>query len=105
MPGDPIANDGGKLADLQCKTPVVPRRDAKCVFIQADFSAVLARIETTVNAGLRKEIDLRPELRVDEKRQTRIEKIVDLAVDEPRRRLIKMVKFGIGYAAQSRAQI
>ena len=49
MPRDPIADDGGEFANLGGEAAVVPRRDAKRIFIQSDFGAVIARVEPTIN--------------------------------------------------------
>ena len=51
------------------------------------------------------EINLRSVLRVEKERQTGIEEIVDIAVDEARRRLLEVVNFQIESAAQTRAKI
>src|SRR4030095_957427 len=101
MPLNPIAHDRGKLADLQIETAIIPRRETKRIFIKTDFSATSTRVEPAIESLLSKEINLGPDLRVVKESQARIEEIVDLAVDEPRRRLLEMIHFKINSAAQS----
>src|SRR6266566_2792450 len=95
MPRDPITDNGCKLSHLQIETAVIPRRKAERIFIEANLSAVITGIEPTVQPRLSKEINLGPELRIKKQRKTRIEKIVDVAVDESRRWLLEIVKFGV----------
>jgi len=66
---------------------------------------VIAGIEAAIESRLREEINLRPELRVEKQRETRIEEIVDLRVDETRRRLLEVISFKINRAAQSHTKI
>src|SRR4030095_1770960 len=105
MPGDPIAHHGGELADLQSETAILPRRNAQCVFVEPNLSPVIARVKTAIQPRLRKEINLRADLRIEKECQSRIEKIVDFAVDESRRWLLEMIEFKVERAAQSCAQI
>src|SRR5439155_16476173 len=105
MPRHPIANDSSELADLQSETAILPRGNAKCVFVEADLGAVIGRVEPAVKSRLREKINMRPELCVQKQRQTRIEEIVDLAVDETGRRLLEMINFEVDRAAQARANI
>jgi hypothetical protein len=77
VPRDPIADDRCELAELQCKTTVLPRRDSKRILVQANLGAVIGRVEPAVDSRLREEINLRAELRVEKQRETWIEEIVD----------------------------
>src|SRR5438552_10899445 len=104
MPLNPIAHHRGKLADLQIETAVIPRRKTKCIFFEAHLRAARARVEPAIQPRLRKEINLRSGLGVEKECQARIEEVVDLAVDEARRRLLKMVRFKVNCAAQSSAK-
>src|SRR6266567_6483726 len=99
MPRHPVADDGRKLSYLQIKTAIIPRRKAKRVFIEANLSAASSGIEPTIKSRLSKEINLRPELCIEKQRQTRVEEIVDVAIDESRRWLLEIVKFGVDGAA------
>ena len=105
MPRDPIADNGGELAGLKRKTAVLPRRNPKRVFIQTNLSAVIARVKTTIYSRLRKEINLRSDLRVQKECQPRVEKSVDAAVNETGRGLFEMIDLQIERAAQSCTQI
>ena len=105
MPRDPIADNRCEFAGLKRKTAVFPWRNPKCILIQADLSAIIRWIKPTVDSGLREKINVRAKLRVDKKRQTRIEKSVDAAVDQTGRGLFEMVNFQIEGAAQSCAKI
>src|ERR1700730_14891067 len=99
MPRDPIADHGSELTDLQGETAVLPRSNAKCVLIKPDLSALIARIESTIESRLNKKINLGPDLCIEKERQARVEKVVDLAVDESRRWLLKMISLNIDGAA------
>src|ERR1700730_14430668 len=105
MTRDPIADDSGELADLQSQTAILPRRDAKRVFVEPEIGAVIARVEPAIKSRLHEEINLRPDLRVEKQRETRIEEIVDLRIDKTRRRLLEMISFKVNRAAQSRTKI
>src|SRR5437588_12516532 len=99
MAGHKIANNSGKFADLKIQTAIFPGRNAQRIFIQPNGGAVIARIEPAIESRLGKEINLFAELRVEKKRETRIEKIVDPAVDQYRRWLLEMVNFKINRSA------
>ena len=105
MSRHPIANYGREFSDLQIETAVLPRGEPQCVLVEPNLSAVIARVESTIEPRLSEEINLRSVLRVEKERQTGIEEIVDLAVDEARRRLLEVVNFQIESAAQTRAKI
>ena len=85
MARNPIAYNSGELAQLQSEPAVRPWRDAERVFIEPNLSAMVAGIKPTIQPRLRKKINLRPYLGVEKQGQTRIEKVVDAAVDEPGR--------------------
>src|SRR5262249_28925605 len=99
MSRDPISDDGSELADLQCKTAILPWGDSKRVLVQASLSAVIARIEAAVESRLRKEVNLRPDLRVQKQGKAIIEKVVDIRVDQTRSGLLEIIKFQIHCAA------
>lgn len=99
MPRDPVTDNGCELADLESEAAIVPWSEPKCIFIEADLGAVIAGIKTAVKSRLGKEIDLRADLGVEEESQTRVEKIVDFAVDQSRRWLFKMITFDVDCAA------
>ena len=66
---------------------------------------MIARIEAAIDSGLGEEINLRAELRVEKQRETRIEEIVNLGVDETGCGLLEIIEFEINCAAQSGAKI
>src|SRR5689334_4523796 len=101
MTRHPIADDCSEFANLDCKAAIIPWRETQSVFIHADLSAVIAWIKSAIQSGLCKEVDLRAKLRVEEQRPARIEKCVDITVDEVGRRLLKVINFQIEGAAQS----
>ena len=100
MPRHEVTDNGSKLTDLKGKAAVFPWRHTQGVFIEADGSAVIARIEPTIESRLYKEVNLRPDLGVEEERQARVEEIVDLAVDESGRWLLEMITLEVDCAAQ-----
>ena len=104
MPRDPVADDRSELTYLE-REPIVPRRNAKCVLRESNLRAATGGIKAAIEPRLRKKIDVRPDLRVQKEDQPRIKQIVDLAIDQPRRRLIEMVKFQVDRPTQARAQI
>ena len=61
---------------------------------------MVARIEPTIESRLCKEVNLRSKLGVEKQCQTRVEEIVDFAVDESRRRLLEMITYKVNCAAQ-----
>ena len=105
MPRDPIAHHSSELADLQIETSVVPRRYAYCIFIKPDLSAVITWIEPTIESRLRKKINLGPNLCIEKERQPRIEKVVDVAVDESGSWLLEVICFDIYRATQAGSKI
>src|SRR6516162_777400 len=105
MPWNPITDRGSELTNLQAKTSIFPRGNAKGIFIEPDLGTVVARIEPAIESRLREEIHLRTGLGIDKQRETRIEEIVDFRVDETGRRLLEVIKFQIDCATQSCAQI
>ena len=99
MPWNPITDYGSELANLQAKTSIFPRGNAKGIFIEPDLGTVVARIEPPVKSRLRKKINMRPNLCIEKERQARIEKVVDIAIDETGRRLLEIIIFDIDGAA------
>src|SRR4029450_5626847 len=105
MARHPIADDRGELTDLRRETTIIPRRGTQRVFVEPNLSAVIARIKAAIEPRLCKEINLRSDLGVEKKRESRIKEIINIANDQPGRRLFEIVKFQIESAAQSCAQI
>src|SRR5262245_1424864 len=105
MSRDPIADDGCELSDLQRKTTILPWRESKRILIQANLSALVARIESTIASSLREEIHLRTGLRVQKQDDTWIEEIVLRRVDEAGRGLLEIIKLQVDSAAQPRTKI
>ena len=81
MAWDPVTDHGSKLTYLQIEPAVLPRGHAKCIFVQSNLSAVIARVEPAIEPGLRKKVNLTSKLGIEKKCQPRIEKTVYLAVD------------------------
>src|SRR6266513_1187768 len=98
MSWDPITDNGCKLSHLQVETAIIPRRKAKRILIEANMSDAITGGADTVRPRMSKEINLCPELGIEKQRQTRVEEIVDLAVDQSRRWLMEIVKFGVNGA-------
>ena len=69
----PITYDGCKLARLHAEVTVTSRREAHRPLIQPGLRIAACGIETAVPASLGKNINLGPELRVDEKAESRNE--------------------------------
>src|SRR5438270_5197481 len=105
MPRHPITDHGRELSHLQSEPSVIPWRDSKRVLFEPKLSAAIARVESAIEPRLREEINLRSVLRIEKERQARIKEVVDLAVDESGRGLVKMVKFQINRAAQVHSKI
>src|SRR5437870_13208332 len=105
MTRDKIADDSGELTDLQCEPAIFPWRNPKRVFVEPNLSAVITRIESTIQARLRKKINVRPHLGVKKQGQSRVEQIVDLTVDQSRRRLLKVIRFKVDCPTQSDANV
>ena len=57
MPRHPIADDRGKLADLQRQATIIPGRYAQRIFVDANLSAVIARVKAAIQPRLCKEIN------------------------------------------------
>src|SRR6476620_9098744 len=105
MARHPIADDGSELSHLQGKTPVVPRRDPERIFVEPDLSAVITWIKTSIQTRLNKNINLRPNLGVEKQRQPRIEKVVNITINESGRRLFEMISLKIDRAAQAQTHL
>src|SRR5437867_6362782 len=105
MSRHPIAYDRGELTNLQRKAAIVPRCDAKRVLVRAHLRAMIARVEPAIQPRLHKDINVRPNLCIEENRQPRIEQRIDLAVDQTGRRLLEMVKLEIDCPADTRSHI
>ena len=95
MPRHPITDHCCKFAGLERKAAIFPWRDPQRILIQSNLSAMIAGIKATVDPGLRKEINLRTELRIEKQREARIEKSVAAAVDQTGRGLFEMVNLQI----------
>ena len=105
MPRNPIADDRRELADLQRQATIIPGRDSQRIFVEPNLSAVIARVKTAIEPRLRKEINLRADLRIEKECQSRIEKSVDTAVNEARRGLFEVIDLQIERAAEARTYI
>src|SRR6266513_3748279 len=101
MARDPVADYGAELADLKREAPVLPWGESEGVFVEPDLSTVITRIKTSIQTRLNKSIDLRANLGVEKQRQPRIEKVVNMTIDESRRRLLEMISLKIDRAAQA----
>ena len=102
---DVISDNGGELADLEGEPAILPRRQSQRIFVQPNCGPVIARVESAIESRLCEEVNLFAELRVEKKRETRIEEFLDLAVDQFRRWLLEMVNFKIDCTAQARSDI
>ena len=100
MPLHPVPRDRGELAGLQAETPVVPRRHAHRVFIEPDLRLSLARIEAVIDPRFHKHIDVGTGLRVEEKGEPRVRKIVAVGIEKSGGRLLDLIVFEVGEAAE-----
>src|SRR6267143_2491449 len=98
VPRDPITNYGGELPDLE--VDALHWGIAEKIFVHANLSAVVARIETAVYARLRKNVYLRPNLSVEEQGEPRIKKKVVVSVDESGSRLLDEIGLEIDESVQ-----
>src|SRR6266403_1139780 len=101
MPRDPVADYGGELTDLKSESSVLPWGEAEGVFVEADLSAMITWIKTSIQTRLNKKINLRPNLGVEKQRQPRIEKVVNITINESGRGLLEMIFLNIDRAAQA----
>src|SRR6266702_3450650 len=101
MARHPVADYGGELTDLKSESSVLPWGKSEGVFVEPDLRAVIAWIKTSIQTRLNKKIHLRSNLGVEKQRQSRIEKVVNIAVDESGRRLLEMISLKIDRAAQA----
>ena len=76
------------------------RAVAEKIFVQPHLGAVIARIEAAIHARLREDIDLRPNLRIEEQGQPRIQKKVVVGKDEAGSGLIDEIGLEIDESAQ-----
>src|SRR5256714_14150177 len=105
MPGVPVAHYGGDLADLKSESAVLPWGESESVFIEPDLSAVITWIKTSIQTRLNKNINLRPNLGVEKQRQPRIEKVVNITINESGRGLLDMISLKIDRAAQAQTHV
>src|SRR5205085_1662022 len=98
VPRDPIADDRGELSDLDAD--VLRRAVAQKIFVQPAAGAAISWIEAAVDACLGKEINIRPNFKIEEEGQSRVEQKIVLGKNESRRRLIDGIRFEIGQSAQ-----
>ena len=82
MPLDPVADDRREFAELEVEAPVGPRREADRVFFEPQLRAIIAGIEGPVGPALRKQVDPRSQLRIEEETQARVEKIASAGEDQ-----------------------
>src|SRR6266853_434558 len=99
MARDPVADHGCKLTDLKSESPVLPGSESQRVFVESDLSAAITRIKTSIQTRLNKNINMRPNLGVEKQRQPRIEKVVNITINESGRRLLKMISLKIDRTA------
>src|SRR2546422_3119944 len=92
---DPIADDRREFSKLQIETTILPRSDAKRVFVEPYSEAVVAGIEAAIDTRLREDVNTRPELRIQEKREPRVEEKMFVRVDQSERRLVDSENFEI----------
>ena len=76
--GTQLPTTVANLPILQREATILPWRNSKRIFVQANVGAVIGRIEPAIEPRLREEIKLRPELRVEKQCQTWIEESVDV---------------------------
>ena len=105
MTGHPVTDDRGKLSELEIEPAVFPGRDAHRIFIEPNLRALIARIETAIDPGLRENINRRTELRVDEQTEPWIKKRVTRRPDQTGCRAAEGVALEIKRAANTRAHI
>src|SRR5437868_5495231 len=105
MARDPVADDGGKLADLESEPAIRPGREAEGIFVQTQLRPVIAWIETAIKARLGEEVNSRTELGVDEQAQPRINERIAVGQDETGSRAAEMVGFEIKRAAHAGTDI
>ena len=105
MPLGPVAHDGREFSHLETEAPVFPRRDAERVLIERHARVGVAGIIAAVGARLREKVDVRAELRVEEKGEPRIEKGVPFREEQAGGRLRKDVAFEVGEAAETGADV
>src|SRR6266487_1097283 len=101
MARHPVADYGGELTDLESESSVLPWGEPEGVFVEPDLRAVIAWIKTSIQTRLNKGIDLRSDLGVEKQRQPRVEKVVNITINESRRRLLEMISLKIDRAAQA----
>ena len=95
MPRDPIADDGRELSDLEIDAHILSEAVTDEILIQPNLGALVARIEATIGARLRKDIDMRSDLGVEKQGQTRIKENVVVGINETRSGLIDQISFEI----------
>ena len=102
---DVISDNSREFADLEGEPTILRRRQSQRIFVQPNGGPVIARVESAIKPGLGEKINLRSVLCIEKERETRIEEIVNLAVDQFRRWLLEMVNFKIDCPAQARPQV
>src|SRR5882724_7849076 len=101
MTRNPVADYGGELANLKSESSVLPGSESQGVFVEPGLSAVITRIKTSIQTRLNKKIHLRSNLGIEKQRQSWIEKVVNITIDESGRRLLEMISLKIDRAAQA----
>jgi len=104
MPPDPVADHGRELAELHAEMPAQPRRDPHRVFLKAQLRPLVGGIEGPVGPRLREQIDVRPPLAVEVKRQARIEQRGAVGENESRGGILEMIVLEVERAAQAQAE-
>ena len=98
MSRDPVADDGGELSDLE--VDVLRGTVTEKILIQPDLGPFIARVEAPIHARLREDVNVRPDLRVEEQAQPRVEQKIATGKDEGRRGLIDEISLEIDKSAQ-----
>ena len=78
---------------------MIQRRVTEEIFVHPDFGALIGRIEATIHAQLSEKVKMSRPLRVEEQRQSRINKKSLSVINESRRTLIDEVTFEINQTA------
>src|SRR5882762_5521472 len=99
MPLHPVADNRGKLADLEIY-PRIERRVTKKIFVEPNLRAFIGRIEPAIDAYLTKEVKMLGPLGVEKDRQSRIEKEPAIGFGERRRALVDEIAVEIDKPAQ-----
>ena len=101
----PASHNRGEFADLNIQVAASPRCKTKCVFSQPHLGAFIARIEGPVGPRLDKNVELWPELRIEEETQAGIEETALARKNQARSGRGKLIILQIERAAKPDAQL